>query len=60
MGIIALVISSLSFSVTLGNVAYFYLLFGVTGILIQDFLINNKMSNKVNEKARKRRVKKRR
>ncbi len=59
MGIITLVFSSLLFYIPLGNVAYFYLLFGVIGIIIQDFL-SSRASTNMNDKARKKKASKKR
>jgi len=53
LGIINLILSASFFSTSLGNVAYFYLLFGVIGIILQEPL-GIKISNKVQEKLRKR------
>jgi glucan phosphoethanolaminetransferase (alkaline phosphatase superfamily) len=58
LGIINLIFSALFFFIPLGNIAYFYLLFGIIGIIIQDFL-GSKLSNKANEKARKKKTNKR-
>lgn len=57
LGIINLIFSALFFSIPLGNIAYFYLLFGIIGIIIQDFL-GSKLFNKANEKARKKKTNK--
>lgn len=58
LGIITLIFSAL-FLPVLGNVAYFYLLFGVIGIIMREFL-SSKSSTKVNEKAGKEKASKQR